>query len=221
MSTPGTVVLRRSWPQRLVIVASLLVIAGALAAACWSPTCTSRSRRWGGCISGEVLFTETAPGEPVNFLLIGEDSAARLDPDDPINIGRETNLDGWNQADSITILRVNPTSGQAWVLSLPRDLLVDIPEHGSNKKINSALLVGGPELLVETVSTYFKIPINHYVTLDFLGFQEVVDELDGVPVWFDHPARDPNTGLDISEAGAGCSTGRSRSSTCGRGTTRS
>ena len=155
--------------------------------------------------AADVLLTDTEPGEPVNFLLIGEDSAEGLDPDDPAAFAREVDPRGRFQADSITIVRVNPTTGQAWVLSLPRDLLVD--DRGTERKINSLLLVEGHELLVETITANFGITLNHYMSLDFLGFREVVDELDGIPVWFDNPARDinirgePGSGLNIATAG--------------------
>lgn len=152
-------------------------------------------------ISGEVLITDTEPGEPVNFLLIGNDSALGIDPADPIHIGRTYDARGTFNADSISILRLDPTSGQAWMLSIPRDLITDHIPGAGTYRINAALLIGGPETLVETVSAHFGVEINHYVEIDFLGFRELVDVLNGVPVWFDRPARDLNSGLNIVEAG--------------------
>ena len=152
-------------------------------------------------ISGEVLRTDTVPGEPVNFLLVGTDSAEGIDPDDPIHIGREVDPRGRHNADSISILRLDPRSGQAWVMSVPRDLYVDVPGSGQ-QRINATLLIEGPETLIETVRETFGIEINHYVVLDFFGFREVVDELGGVPVWFDHPSRSrEQTGLQVLEPG--------------------
>ncbi|MEZ5243849.1 MAG: LCP family protein [Acidimicrobiales bacterium] len=206
MSSSGTVVVRRTWPQRLVILCSLGIIAAAIGAS-WFLNDVYESFTDLGRVefAADVLITDTDPGEPVNFLLIGEDSAEGLDPDDPAGFAREVDPRGF-QADSITILRVNPTTGQAWVLSLPRDLLVDV--RGTERKINSLLLVEGHELLVETITANFGITINHFMSLDFLGFREVVDELGGIPVWFAHPARDykPSTGenpsgLNITTAG--------------------
>ena len=152
-------------------------------------------------ISGEVLITDTAKGDPVNFLLIGNDSALGIDPNDPIHIGREYDSRGTFNADSITLLRVDPISGQAWVLSIPRDLLTDHIPGAGKYRINAALLIGGPQTLVETITSQFDIEINHYVEINFLGFRQLVDVLNGVPVWFDHPTRDRNTGLDIVEPG--------------------
>lgn len=200
MSTPATVVLRRTWPQRIVITATLAVVAAALASAWFLGDVYASVRSIPRVtISGEVLLTDTAPGAPVNFLLIGEDSALGLPADDPVNIGREYDPSGNFQADSISIVRVNPTSGQAWVLSVPRDLLVEVGR--TERRINSTLLVGGPTELISAISDNFGIPINHYITLDFLGFRRVVDELDGIPVWFNHPARDLGSGLDVAAPG--------------------
>jgi LCP family protein required for cell wall assembly len=202
MSTSGTVVLRRTWPQRLTILFSLAVVGAALVAAWFiDDVFTSIIKTGRVDISGEILITDTVPGEPVNFLLIGQDSAVGLDADDPVTYGRDLDPDAKFNADSITILRVDPSTGQAWVLSLPRDLLVETPNRRQPVRINSTLVVGGPQLLVETITDNFGITVNHFVALDFLGFREVVDTLDGVPVWFDNPARDTGSGLDIPEAG--------------------
>jgi LCP family protein required for cell wall assembly len=200
MSTPGTVVLRRTWPQRFVILFSLAIIAAALVVAWFiNDVFLSISEVGRVQISGEILLTDTVPGEPVNFLLIGEDSAVGLDPDDPAAYARVVDPRNRFQADSITIVRVDPTSGQAWLLSTPRDLLID--DRGTQRKINSLLLVEGPERLVEAITANFGITINHYMSLDFLGFRQVVDDLDGIPVWFDNPARDIGSGLDIPTVG--------------------
>lgn len=206
MSGTGTVVLRRTWPQRIVILASLGVIAAAFAAAWFIDDVYESVSEIGRVqISGEILLTDTDPGEPVNFLLIGTDSALGLDPDDPVLAGRVFDEQGRFFADSITILRVNPETSQAWVLSIPRDLLVEY--GGRQRNVNEVYFVDGPEGLVEAVSTNFQIPVNHFLSLDFLGFREVVDALDGIPVWFDNPVRDqkpdgtPGSGLAIPTPG--------------------
>lgn len=184
------------------MVSCLVVIFGAVAAAWVIGNIQEAVSGFGRvAISGEILVTDTEPGEPVNFLLIGNDSALGIDPGDPIHVGRTYDARGTFNADSIIILRVDPRSGQAWMLSIPRDLITDhIPAAGTYR-INAALLIGGPETLVETVSAHFGVEINHYVEIDFLGFRQLVDVLNGVPVWFDRPARDLNSGLNIVEGG--------------------
>lgn len=206
MSGRTGVVLRRTWPQRLVVVLSLAVIAGAVTAAWFVSTFYSGALKFQRVPIGPdrfgqpVLVSETPPGEPVNFLLVGTDSARGLDPTDPVTIGRPVDEQGRSLADTIMLLRLDPVSGSAWVLSIPRDLWVSIPGAADNK-IAASLWIGGPELLVETVSTTFDVVINHYVEIDFLGFREVVDVLGGVPVWFPHPARDFGSGLNVLTPG--------------------
>jgi LCP family protein required for cell wall assembly len=196
-----TVALRRTWPQRFVILGALGLIAASIGAAYFVQDFYSEVADIGRIeFSGDLLDTETPPGEPVNFLIIGLDSAEGLDPDDPATFFREVDPRGTHNADSISILRVDPIGGQAWALTIPRDLQVEIPGRGE-RKINSASLVEGPQLLVETIIENFDIPINHYVELDFLAFRDVVDELDGVTMWFPYTSRDLETGFNAFEPG--------------------
>lgn len=212
MSSTGTVVVRRTWPQRIVILCSVAVVVGAIGASWFLNDVYEAFSDLGRVeFAADVLITDTDPGDPVNYLLIGEDSAEGLDPDDPAAFARDVDSRGRFQADSIVIVRVNPTTGQAWVLALPRDLLVD--DRGTERKINSLLLVEDAELLAQTITANFGITLNHFISLDFLGFREIVDELGGIPVWFENPARDqkPNgenaSGLSIETAGCHVLTG--------------
>lgn len=131
--------------------------------------------------------------EPVTFLIIGSDSREGLD--DLSNFGPA----GGERADVIILLQVHPDDGTAQMLSIPRDLWVNIPGHGHNK-INAAFAFGGAPLMVETVSRETGVDINHYMEVDFVGFQAIVDELGGVPINFPYPARDSKSGLRV-EAG--------------------
>ena len=207
MTTPETrsetVLLRRTWPQRIVILACVGVIGSAIAASFFLSDFYEGVADIGRVqFSGDLLQTDTAPTAPVNFLIVGLDSAIGLDPDDPAAVGRQYDARGTHNADSISILRVDPVGGQAWAISIPRDLVVPIPcARTPDLRINAASLVGGGPCLVEAVSDALFIEINHYVQLDFLAFRNVVDELDGVPIWFPYPARDPGTGLYVVEPG--------------------
>ena len=156
---------------------------------------------------GDLLETETEPGEPVNFLIIGLDSALGLDENDSVTFGRRYDDRGTHNADSISLLRVDPVGGQAWAMSIPRDLLVEVPGSGM-QKINASSLIGGAELLVRTISHNFDVRINHYVQLDFLAFRDVVEELGGVEMWFPYPSRDFETGFAVAERGCTVLDGR-------------
>jgi len=93
------------------------------------------------------------------------------------------------------ILRVDPQAQQAALLSLPRDLYVNLAGGTSKGRINTALALGGPERLIETIKQDFGIPINHYAMVDFHGFEALVSAVGGVPVYFNYPSRDQQTGL--------------------------
>jgi LCP family protein required for cell wall assembly len=71
------------------------------------------------------------------------------------------------------------------MLSLPRDLLVDIPGYGQDK-MNTAYAYGGPALTVKTFSELTGLPVNHYVEVNFAGFWHVVNILGGVYLPVDH-----------------------------------
>ena len=157
--------------------------------------------------SEPLLQTETPADAPVNFLIVGTDSALGVAADDPVLRGRYVDPNGRSRADVIMLVRLDPASGSGWVLSIPRDLWVDIP-RGQENRINSALWIGGAPLLVETITQNFQIEVNHYVKVDFAGFQSLVDALGGVPVWFSHPAMDKKSKLDISTTGCHVLDGR-------------
>ena len=229
---------RRTWPQRLLIAGSLFVGVGLLVAAgrlnAFEETVGSIVRidvPAGVLADLEVPIAEEGnggtpaesvdmgssdkerPSPPRNLLLIGTDSAVGLPEDDPA--GKRDRTPGVALADAIMLLRLDPQLGTASLLSLPRDLYVMIHREGvpvREEKLASALLVGGMELgaptLVETVTRNFGVPIHNFAVVDFLGFEEVVDEIGGVPVWFPYPTRDVASGLYVSEAGCTVLDGR-------------
>ncbi len=129
----------------------------------------------------------------LTFLLVGSDSREGLT--DLTNFGSA----GGQRGDVIMLVKFN-RDGVAQMLSIPRDLWVDIPGNGKNK-INAAYAFGGPTLMVQTIKQNLGVEINHYVEIDFVGFIAMVDELGGIEVLFANPARDLSSGLDV-EAGS-------------------
>jgi LCP family protein required for cell wall assembly len=125
----------------------------------------------------------------VNILIVGSDSRAGLD--DLTNFGDF----GGSRTDVIMVAHLVPGGG-AQLLSLPRDLKMQIPGEGTNR-INAAYVFGGPDLLVQTIQDNLGIPIHHYVEINFAGFANVVDALGGITKTFDHPARDSKSGLNV------------------------
>lgn len=127
----------------------------------------------------------------LTFLIVGSDSREGIQ--DLTNIGEAAGARG----DVILLVRLDPKTSTAQMLSIPRDLYVDIPGRGKNK-VNAAYAYGGPSLMVETIKSNLGIEVNHYVEIDFLGFQDMIDELGGVEIAFPYPARDLKSGLDVA-----------------------
>ena len=187
---------RRTWPQRGLITFNVLVVIATLGTAFALGYANDKLGQVETVsIPGGILEEEPEdPGDPQNYLIVGTDSAAGLDPDDPA-----ARVDEGILSDTIMVLRVDPDQTQAQLLSFPRDLYVTIPNWGE-AKINAAL-AAGRESLIGTITETFGIPINHYVEVDFLGFQELVEAVDGVPIYFDRALRDTQTQLHIGHPG--------------------
>lgn len=132
---------------------------------------------------------ELAPGTGV-YLIVGSDSRENLPEDLEGNFGDS----GGARTDVIMLAQV--TDGIRQLLSIPRDLVVTIPGHGT-ERINTAYGLGGPGLLVETVARETGIRPNHYVEVDFAGFADIVDSLGGIELTFPHPSRDAKSGLNV------------------------
>ena len=132
---------------------------------------------------------EGASLPPVTFLVMGSDSRADL----PEDFGVTDKVAG-RRADVIMIVTLD--GGQARVLSLPRDLKVEIEGYGTDK-LNAAYAYGGPALMVSTVSEVTGVDIHHYLEMDFFGFASIVDDLGGVEISFPYPARDLKSFLEV------------------------
>jgi polyisoprenyl-teichoic acid--peptidoglycan teichoic acid transferase len=145
------------------------------------------------------LHKPAAPGRPMVLLVVGSDARAGLhQPGDAASFGTTRDAAG-QRADVIMLVRLDPASTTVKVLSVPRDLLVPIAGGGRNK-VNAAFQ-RGPEQLVETIQRDLRIPINHYLLVNFDGFRAVVDALGGVRLDFPFPAADATAGLSIGHTG--------------------
>jgi polyisoprenyl-teichoic acid--peptidoglycan teichoic acid transferase len=90
------------------------------------------------------------------------------------------------RSDAIMVVRTDPDEHRIAMLSIPRDLRVDIAGHGASK-VNAAYAFGGPTLAIRTIEGLTGMPINHVVVVDFSKFQEVVDTLGGITVTVPKP----------------------------------
>ena len=133
--------------------------------------------------------TLSAAGGPTNYLIVGSDSREDL-PDD-----LEGNFGDFSGSRSDVIILAHVTDGRRQLLSLPRDLKVDIPGEGTNR-INAAYAFGGPELLTETVIDEFGMPVHHYLEVDFGGFASIIDAVGGIELDIPYPGRQPQVRRD-------------------------
>jgi len=101
------------------------------------------------------------------------------------------------RADTIMLLYLDPEKSTGSLLSIPRDTYVEIPGHGEDK-INAAYAYGGEELMIKTIQDFIGSEINHYITLDFQGFIDLVDAMGGVDITIDRPLVDPLSGANLS-----------------------
>lgn len=128
--------------------------------------------------------------EPVTFLVMGSDSRKDL----PEELGVTDQVAG-QRADVIMIASLE--DGRIRLLSLPRDLRVEI--GGTTHKLNAAYAIEGPnpQLLYDTVEAETDIDLDYYIEIDFAGFAAIVDELGGVDITFPYPARDLKSHLNV------------------------
>lgn len=134
----------------------------------------------------------------INTLIIGTDRRDNVSDDQSRTFGKGQ-VSG-SRSDTIMILRTDPDSQQAALLSIPRDTWIRIPGSRSYNRIN-AVYRGDATPLVRAVQENFGIPVNHVIEVDFVGFQDLVGTVGGVQLCFDYRSRDRVTGLDQP---AGC-----------------
>ena len=132
------------------------------------------------------------------FLVLGSDSRAGLSKEEQAAFGSKETVTG-KRTDTIILVQTDPRRDRTVVLSIPRDLRVEIPGHGVGK-INSSF-EWGPDVVVRTVSRLTGLRINHYVEVNLAGFERVVDALSGVPICIDRPMLDKLAGLRLPRAG--------------------
>jgi LCP family protein required for cell wall assembly len=120
-------------------------------------------------------LARTDPGEPQTIMLLGSDKRPKGTPDAAA---------GGARSDTIILIRLDPSRKATAMMSLPRDLKVQIPGRGTDK-INAAYDLGGPRLTLQTVKQLTGLSINHVVNVDFRGFWAAVNAIGCVYVDID------------------------------------
>ena len=211
---------RHSGWQRLVLVVNIVIVVGCFAGAI-ALVVGKRVREsvvaapeaavvgdQGVPVNADGVFVgdpnasfPVADPEAKNFLIVGDDSHACVDPDSPwAGAADPERTDIGQRSDTIMMVRIDPTTKRAAILSFPRDLWVKVPGHGRSR-INSAYRKGDYTLLAQTLYDNFGVKVDHYVQVDFCAFKTIVDAVGGVQVPFEVPARDDHVNLHIDAPG--------------------
>ncbi|MCI0385140.1 LCP family protein [Streptomyces sp. CNQ085] len=160
-----------------------------------------------GNIAGVDIDSVLGPDRPadvpdgtLDILVIGSDSRSG----DNSRYGRD---DGTARSDTAMIVHIGKKHERVSVVSVPRDTLVERPEcertgggtapAARRVMFNQAYAVGGPACTVKTVESMTGIRMDHYVELDFNGFEKVIDELGGVEITVTEPIEDEDSRLDL------------------------
>jgi len=187
----------RRWPRRLLIAANVFIalcLVAAGAAYAYVSWRFSQIHRVG---IGSLVHE--AAGLPQTVLIVGSDSRAGESAEDVKHFGPPEVEP--RHSDTIMLVHINPATTGASILSIPRDLWVNIPAAKPfHQRINVAYTTG-PDLLVRTIEQDLGIDINHYVEVDFNSFRQVTNAVDGVKFYFPTPARDILSGLNITTPG--------------------
>ena len=126
----------------------------------------------------DVLVKTTSFDEPFYMMLIGSD--ARAD-DESMGARSDTNI----------VVRVDPTTNSATLVSIPRDTMINIDGYGYCK-FNAAYSYGGAALAIKEASELLGVNISHYAEVDFDSLIGLVDTVGGVDVTVDQRINDPD-----------------------------
>ncbi|GGK95316.1 transcriptional regulator [Streptomyces flaveus] len=137
-----------------------------------------------------------------NILLIGSDSRSG---EENRKYGRDS---GTERSDTVILLHLAANRRSATAVSIPRDLMVDVPgcrrPDGSRSKpvfamFNYAFQAGGSACTIRTVEKLTDIRVDHHMVVDFNGFKDMVDAVDGVEVCLKEPMDDRAAKLRLPE----------------------
>ncbi|MFJ7058666.1 LCP family protein [Streptomyces microflavus] len=195
---------KRPWLRWAALGASFLVLVSA-GAGWWLYKKLDGNITTDTSAAAELKVYEKERPTPVvmdaqNILLIGSDSRAGENSE----YGRD---DGGSQrSDTTILLHLAADRKSATAVSLPRDLMVEIPSCRTGDgeetrkrfaQFNSAFELGGTACTIRTVERMTGIRIDHHMVVDFNGFKEMVDAVDGVEICLPKPIDDKDAHLDL------------------------
>lgn len=180
--------IKKGWRLFFVISISVLVVLSAIGAYIWT-------------VGSSVFLENLAGASPFFKGAVGADQL-KGEGDSRINIlvtgmGGSSHPGG-NLTDSIMVISIDPADKTMAMLSIPRDLYVPIYGKNYSRKINEAYSIGessqkgsGYDVMKKTVSEIIDLPIHYFVSLDFSGFEKIVDSLGGVDIDVPKSINDP------------------------------
>lgn len=185
---------RRSWPRRigkalLWLVVVLLMLAGALVGGFWlwiNESVSAVRAHTKEAIEAEKVLDVPLPGQPTVAMVLGYDKR--------YGEGKGAK----SRSDTIMLIRIDPQGKTVSMLSFPRDLNVEIHCRGRTTytaRINEAFSACGQRGSLETVKALTGIKINYLITVNFRGFQQIVNKLGGVYMDVDQRYFNNNAGL--------------------------
>ena len=195
---------RRRWPKRVAIALVVLILIGVGIVIGSRAYVVHRLNQFHK-VKVQHLVKAAPPGQPFNVLLVGSDSRQFVDtPGQEKQFGSPSSQTG-QRSDVIIVARFVPATHHVYLLSIPRDTFVTIPGDVKNvsgpNRINVAFDTGSASLLIQTIETVFHIPIEHYVSINFEGFSDMVNALGGVYLDFPDPLKDANSDLSVTKTG--------------------
>jgi LCP family protein required for cell wall assembly len=141
-----------------------------------------------------------------NILVIGSDS--RLNQH---GIGGSDSINPGQRSDTLMLLHISPGHHSVTVISVPRETMVPIlacpasdgttgqqAQPGQVELINAALDFGGPACTWKTFEAVTNIHVDHFIELDFTGFEKIINDLGGVRICLPFPVDDPLSGLRLT-----------------------
>jgi LCP family protein required for cell wall assembly len=165
--------------------------------------------------NSSAILDRAAQNGDENFLMLGSDTRDGSAAED--NVGDANSVPG-ARSDTIMIAHVPANRARAVVISFPRDLEVSRPacdgwDSKTSKysgkqeppanivKLNSVFTIGGPKCVTKVIQQLSGLNINHFVGIDFNGFKEMVDAVQGVQVCVERPLKDGILGVVVPQAG--------------------
>lgn len=143
----------------------------------------------------------TEPQEPLNILVMGSDTRD----------GDGNNIDGLTgdgaRSDTTILMHLSADREHAYGVSIPRDSLVTRPDcktkdgetipGGEDEMWNTAFALSGPACTIQQFEQLTDVRVDHFVVVDFAGFKDMVDAIDGVEVCIPEDIEDPAHGISI------------------------